>query len=72
MLDSWTISSFCRDVLCLRTQRFILDSGIQHVSLRACKVQVFIRSTVEVRNKLGDAMARNRLGLRPPLLLVIE
>ena len=38
----------------------------------ACKVQVFIRSTVEVRNKFGDAMARNRLGLRPPLLLVIR
>ena len=67
----WILGRCHRSVLCLRTQRFILDSGMQHVSLRARKVRTGIRSsTYLLRWRRYDKEKAVSLSPPPPLLIL--
>ena len=58
----WILGRCHRSVLCLRTQRFILDSGMQHVSLPRAYYKKYVPDFVVVPTFcVGDAMTRKRL-----------
>ena len=73
----WILGRCHRSVLCLRTQRFILDSGMQHVSMRARKVCTGIRSSKITLYYLPFALAmlwqgKGLVSFRGHLLLICQ